>query len=126
MYIPAKPAPTTTASRLRPESDPFPPDCTIVVPQESVVGTATSVLNRTSNRPVQRARSPQRRVRSPAGPVHGLPAVASDDRAVGTEPVAQRLKLARRGRRLDRPREPVAHADAEVVDGPDVEAAELE
>src|SRR5438067_1913132 len=58
--------------------------------------------------------------------VDGPPAVPGRDRAVGAERVAQRLELLGRGRGVDTPGEGVPHADAEVVNRPDVEAAQLE
>src|SRR5260221_10708192 len=56
----------------------------------------------------------------------GCPAVAGDDRAVGSEAVAERFELFWGRVWFELPGEGVALADAEVVDGPDVEAAELE
>src|SRR5258705_10430073 len=56
----------------------------------------------------------------------GCPAVAGDDRAVGSEAIAERFELFRGRCWFELPSEGVALADAEVVDGPDVEAAQLE
>src|SRR5262249_36697505 len=57
---------------------------------------------------------------------HGGPAVARDDRAIRPEALAERVELPRRRRRVELPRKAVAAPDAEVVDGPDVEPAQLE
>src|SRR5262245_20891715 len=57
---------------------------------------------------------------------YGGPAVAGDDRAVWAEAVAERFELLRGGRRVELPGEGVALANAEVVDGPDIEASQLE
>src|SRR5258706_6268747 len=56
----------------------------------------------------------------------GCPAVAGDDRAVGSEAIADWFELFRGRGWFELPGEGVALADAEVVDGPYVEAAELE
>src|SRR5216684_1554145 len=56
----------------------------------------------------------------------GCPAVAGDDRAVGPEAIPEWFELFRGRGRFELPGEGVALADAEVVDGPDVEAAQLE
>src|SRR4029079_9306116 len=56
----------------------------------------------------------------------GRPAVARDDRAIGPEALAERCKLLGARRRVEAPGECVALSYAEVVDGPDVEAAQLE
>jgi hypothetical protein len=55
----------------------------------------------------------------------GSPAVPGQHRPVRTVRIAERLELPR-GRRRDLPGQPVAAADAEVADRPDVQAAELE
>src|SRR6266566_4379866 len=54
------------------------------------------------------------------------PAVARDDRAVGAEALTERRELLRGRRRVELPCRAVALADTEVVDGPDVEPAQLE
>src|SRR4051812_21449116 len=56
----------------------------------------------------------------------GFPAVAGDDGAVGTEPVAEGFELPWTRRWVEAPGEAVTLAHAEIVDGPDVEPAELE
>jgi hypothetical protein len=56
----------------------------------------------------------------------GRPAVAGGDRAVGAEAIAERVELFRGRGWFELPGEGVALTDAEVVDGPDVEAAQLE
>src|SRR5205823_6919401 len=56
----------------------------------------------------------------------GLPAVAGGDRAVGTEPVPEHAELPGERWCIEAPRQAVALANAEVVDRPDVEAAQLE
>src|SRR5208337_1171333 len=55
----------------------------------------------------------------------GPPAVPGRHRPVRPEPVAERLELPG-GRRRDLPGQPIAAADAEVADRPDVQAAQLE
>src|SRR5258706_8546854 len=66
------------------------------------------------------------RVGSAAEEGDRFPAVAGDDGAVWAESIAEWLELLRRGRRVEVPGKPVALSDAEVVDRPDVEPAELE
>src|SRR5438067_4420160 len=56
----------------------------------------------------------------------GLPAVAGGDRAVGTESVPEHAELPGERWWIEAPRQAVALANAEVVDRPDVEAAQLE
>src|SRR6266404_9745907 len=56
----------------------------------------------------------------------GCPAVAGDDRAVRSEAIAEWFELFRGRGWFELPGEGVALADAEVVDGPEVEAAQLE
>src|SRR4051794_12898570 len=69
---------------------------------------------------------PEGGVRAAAEQRDCFPAVARDDRAVGTEAFAERVEQLRGRWRRDPPCDPVALADAEVVDGPDVEPAQLE
>src|SRR6266404_5144267 len=55
-----------------------------------------------------------------------FPAVAGGDRAVRPEALAERLECLGGRRRVELPREAVALTHAEIVDGPDVEPAQLE
>src|SRR5450755_2116605 len=54
------------------------------------------------------------------------PAVPGDDRAIGPEPITERGELPRARRRVDAPGQAVSLPDPEVLDGPDVKAAQLE
>src|SRR5258708_6779107 len=71
-------------------------------------------------------RLPEGLAASPSEQRNRFPAIAGDDGAIGTEPVAERREVFRAWRWVEAPGEAVALAYAEVVDGPDVEPAELE
>ena len=66
------------------------------------------------------------RVGTTAQKPDGFPAVTRHDRTVGTEAVAERLQLLRSRRRVDAPHDAVPLAHPEIVDGPHIEAPELE
>src|SRR5439155_24099656 len=66
------------------------------------------------------------RIGSAAEERDGRPAVAGDDGAVGSEALAEWRELLGERRSFESPRQSVALAYAEVVDGPHVQPAQLE
>src|SRR5436190_23339122 len=83
-------------------------------------------LSETVHSPRTHRELPQARVGAATEQGDALPAIAGNDGPVRAETVAERLELLRRGRGIEAPRQAVALPDPEVVDGPDVEPAQLE
>src|SRR5262249_15909936 len=61
-----------------------------------------------------------------SGKCDGFPAIARTDRSIRPKTVAERRELLRRRRGIDSPGQAVALTDAEIVDRPDIEPAQLE
>src|SRR5712691_11962002 len=96
------------------------------VTKYSVFMAHSSAVDGTTDDDNSEAELPKGGVGAAAEQGDRCPAVTGDDGAVGPEAVAERGEQLGARRRLEAPRQAVALTNAEVVDGPHVEAAELE